>query len=66
MRVAFALALAAVVVCGAVLTQRSSSWDDPEHRNKEGWRVCQGWLDATPEERKQMPDWCEDWATGDE
>lgn len=41
-------------------------WDDAKYRNKEGWRVCQGWLDAAPEERAKMPTWCEDWATGDE
>ncbi|SMD16208.1 hypothetical protein [Rhizobium sp. RU36D] len=59
-----------LVVAGIIGTvyvvQTASEWNDPEHRNREGWRFCQGWLDATPEERKKMPDWCEDWATGDE
>ncbi|MEI3807575.1 hypothetical protein V6R85_23935 [Agrobacterium sp. CCNWLW32] len=54
-------------ILGAVaVVQTASEWGDPAYRNREGWRVCQGWLDATPEERKKMPSWCEDWATGDE
>lgn len=42
-----------------------SPWDDPAYRNAEGYRVCKGWIDATPERREQMPEWCADWATGD-
>lgn len=61
----FVLVLAGVIGA-ACAVHAVTGWDDPHRRNKEGWRVCQGWLDATPEERKQMPSWCEDWATGDE
>ncbi|PTV70191.1 hypothetical protein [Agrobacterium pusense] len=62
---AFILVVAGTLGAVAVV-QSAAEWDDPNYRNKEGWRVCQGWPDATPEQRKQMPDWCEDWATGDE
>ncbi len=59
-----------LVVAGIIGTvyvvQTASEWDDPEYRNREGRRLCQGWLDAAPEERKKMPTWCEDRATGDE
>lgn len=58
--------LAAWAIGAACAVHAVTDWDDPEYRNKDGWRLCQGWLDATPDERSKMPDWCEDWATGDE
>jgi hypothetical protein len=64
MRLALVLAATAVIIGGAV-AEKVFDWNDPAERNAEGWRVCQGWLDATPDYRKKMPDWCEDWATGD-
>lgn len=61
----FILVVAAILGTIAIV-QSAAEWDDVHYRNREGWRVCQGWLDATPDERAKMPDWCEDWATGDE
>jgi hypothetical protein len=59
-----ALLLAATATVQAVIPE-SDPWADPSYRNAEGWRVCSGYLDRTPEERATMPAWCEDWATGD-
>ncbi|AYM66203.1 hypothetical protein G6L68_25290 [Agrobacterium fabrum] len=66
MRLAVALAVAAAVVGGVAVADKVFDWSDLVERNKEGWRLCHGWIDATPEERAKMPAWCEDWATGDE
>jgi len=60
------LAVTIAVIASGVAAYHAYDWTNPVERNKEGWRVCQNWLDATPEERKKMPDWCEDWSTGDE
>lgn len=66
MRLGIAIALAAAVIGGVAVADKAFDWSDPAERNREGWRVCQGWIDATPEERAKMPEWCRDWATGDE
>lgn len=65
-RLGLSLAAAAVIIGGVAVAEKVFDWSNPAERNAEGWRVCHGWLDATPEERAKMPDWCEDWATGDE
>lgn len=62
-----AISLAVVVITATVqaVIPESDPWADPAYRNANGYRVCAGYLDKTPEERAAMPSWCEDWATGD-